>query len=250
MPIEKKSLVIIPTYNECDNIAKLIKQILQLPILIDILIVDDNSPDNTAKIVQGLQTSNPHIKLLKRSGKLGLGTAYIEGFKIARQEKYDFIITMDADFSHDPKYLPELINNLVDYDLIIGSRYIKNGGIQNWPLKRRVLSRVGNFYAKTILHTPINDNTAGFMAIRTDALLAINLDEIRGQGYAFLMELKHILFMHGAKIKELPIIFVERILGKSKISSNIIKEGLIMPWLLKIKYRQNQKNKHSLALDK
>jgi dolichol-phosphate mannosyltransferase len=234
----QEGLIIIPTYNECDNIAKLLEQILYLPILVDILIVDDNSPDGTGKIVEDLQTKNPRLKLLKRTGKLGLGTAYIEGFKIALTQNYQFIITMDADFSHDPKYLPQLVDDLKNFDLIIGSRYIKNGGVKNWPLKRRLLSRLGNLYAKTILHTPINDNTAGFMAIRTNFLQKINLDKINGKGYAFLMELKYALFRHNAKIKELPIIFVERILGKSKISSNIIKEGLLMPWLLKIQYKK------------
>lgn len=233
-----EGLIIIPTYNERDNMAKLIEQILCLPILVDILIVDDNSPDGTGNIVEELQKQNPRLHLLKRSGKLGLGTAYIEGFKIALQQNYQFIVTMDADFSHDPKYLPELIAGLADHDLIIGSRYIKNGGVKNWPLKRRFLSRVGNFYAKTILNTPINDNTAGFMAIKTNVLQKIDLNRISGKGYAFLMELKYTLFKNNAKIKELPIIFMERILGKSKISSNIIKEGLLMPWLLKIQYRK------------
>jgi dolichol-phosphate mannosyltransferase len=231
-----EGLVIIPTYNERDNIAKLIEQILYLPILVDILIIDDNSPDGTGEIVNTLQKNNTRVKLLKRAGKLGLGTAYIEGFKIALDQNYQFIITMDADFSHDPKYLPQLVDDLKNFDLIIGSRYVKNGGVKNWPLKRRLLSRLGNLYAKTILHTPINDNTAGFMAIRTNFLQKINLDKINGKGYAFLMELKYALFRHKAKIKELPIIFIERVLGKSKISSNIIEEGLLMPWLIKKQY--------------
>jgi dolichol-phosphate mannosyltransferase len=229
-----RTLIIIPTYNESENIAKLIEQILALKISTDILIIDDNSPDGTAQIVQDIQKNNPQIHLLQRTGKLGLGTAYIEGFKIALQQSYQSIITMDADFSHSPQYLPLLIENLKNNDLVIGSRYVKNGGVINWPLKRRFLSKVGNLYAKIILQTTINDNTAGFMAINTDFLQKINLDEIRGQGYAFLMELKHILFINNAKIKEMPIIFVERVLGKSKISSNIIREGLLMPWLLKI----------------
>ncbi len=237
-----RGLIIIPTYNERDNIAKLIEQILCLPILVDILIIDDNSPDGTGSIVEELQKQNPRLHLLKRSGKLGLGTAYIEGFQIALEQNYQFIITMDADFSHDPKYLPELIAGLANYDLIIGSRYIKNGGVKNWPFKRRFLSRMGNFYAKTILNTPINDNTAGFMAIKISALQKIDLNRISGKGYAFLMELKYALFKNNAKIKEEPIIFVERILGKSKISSNIIKEGLLMPWLLKIQYGKNKKD--------
>jgi dolichol-phosphate mannosyltransferase len=232
----QEGLIIIPTYNERENIAKLLEQILYLPILVDILIVDDNSPDGTGDIVNILQKNNTRVKLLKRTGKLGLGTAYIEGFRVALTQNYQFIITMDADFSHDPKYLPQLVDELKNFDLIIGSRYIKNGGVKNWPLKRRLLSRLGNLYAKTILHTPINDNTAGFMAIRTNFLQKINLDEINGKGYAFLMELKYAQFNNGAKIKELPIIFVERVLGKSKISSNIIEEGLLMPWIIKKQY--------------
>ena len=236
-----KGLVVTPTYNERDNITKLLQQILALPKQLDVLVIDDNSPDGTAQIVKNLQKNNPRVKLLERPGKLGLGTAYIQGFKLALNSSYDFIVTTDADFSHDPKYIPELIKNLDEYDLVIGSRYTPGGGIKNWPLKRRFLSRMGNLYAKFILNTPVNDNTAGFMAIRSDLLKKINLDEIRGQGYAFLMELKYRCLRHNAKIKEIPIIFVERIFGKSKISSNIIKEGLLMPWILKFKYARLNK---------
>lgn len=237
--MDNNGLIIIPTYNESDNISKLLAEILALEIKVDILIIDDNSPDGTGQVVKKLILQNERIKLLERSDKLGLGTAYIAGFKLALEKNYTFIITMDADFSHQPKYLPNLIKELDYYDLVIGSRYTKHGGVANWPLKRRVLSRLGNLYAKIILQTKIHDNTAGFMAINTSALRKINLDEIRGQGYAFLMELKHTFFVQGAKIKESPIIFVERILGKSKISSNIIKEGLLMPWLLRHKYQAN-----------
>lgn len=238
----KKGLAITPTYNECDNISKLLEQILALPEQLDVLVVDDNSPDGTAQIVKNLQKNNPRVKLLERPNKLGLGTAYIQGFKLALSSGYDFIVTTDADFSHDPKYIPDLIKNLNDHDLVIGSRYIPGGGIKNWPLKRRFLSRMGNLYAKTILITPVNDNTAGFMGINSHLLKKINLDEIHGQGYAFLMELKYRCLRHNAKIKEVPIIFVERVFGKSKISSHIIKEGLLMPWILKFKYARLNKS--------
>lgn len=237
-----KTLIITPTYNERENIAKLIPLIFQLPVEVDVLVIDDNSPDQTGALVKQLQNQYPHLKLIERSGKLGLGTAYILGFKQALAWGYDYIITMDADFSHDPKYMPDLIRNLADNDLVIGSRYIKDGGVKNWPLKRRFLSRLGNLYAKIILHTAVNDNTAGFMAIKTGFLRQIDLNTIRGQGYAFLMELKYIFFVRGAKIKEMPIIFVERILGESKISSHIIKEGLLMPWILKTKYGRRKKS--------
>ncbi|MFA5127195.1 MAG: polyprenol monophosphomannose synthase [Patescibacteria group bacterium] len=231
-----QTLIITPTYNEKENIVKLIPQIFQLVEGVDVLVIDDNSPDQTAELVKQMQNNYPNLKISSRPGKLGLGTAYISGFKQALAWGYKYIITMDADFSHDPKYIPGLIDSLTNNDLVIGSRYIPGGGVKNWPLKRILLSRLGNLYAKTILHTSVNDNTAGFMAIKTDFLRQLNLDAIRGQGYAFLMELKYIFFTKRARIKEIPIVFVERVLGKSKISSNIIKEGLLMPWQLRIKY--------------
>ncbi len=233
--MHNKTLIIIGTYNEAANIVELISQLQSLGVNIDILVIDDNSPDGTAQAVKELQNRFDNINIIERSGKLGLGTAIIAGFKEALHCDYKKIITMDADLSHQPKYIPDMIKALDKYNLVIGSRYTKNGGTTGWPFRRRFLSRYGNLYAKTILHVPINDLTAGFMGIDSDYLKKINLDNIQGVGYAFMQEIKYKLYKHGAKVKELPIIFQERTIGQSKISSNIIKEGILMAWKLKFK---------------
>ncbi len=233
--MQKKTLIITPTYNERDNVVELINKLQDLNQNLDILVIDDNSPDGTATAVKELQNKFSNLKLLERKGKLGLGTAYIFGFKKGIEWDYDNIITMDADLSHQPKYIPEIISKLNNYNLVIGSRYTKNGGIKNWSLKRRLLSRFGNLYAKIILGVPFNDITAGFMGIQVSELQKINLDKIDGVGYAFLQEMKYNFYKNKNSIKEVPIIFYERTRGKSKISSNIIKEGIFMPWKLKFK---------------
>ena len=228
-----KTLIIIGTYNEATNIVELINQLQSLDVNIDILVIDDNSPDGTAQAVKELQNRYNNINIIERSGKLGLGTALIAGFKEALRCNYKKIITMDADLSHQPKYIPDMIKTLNKYNLGIGSRYVKHGGTSGWPFRRRFLSRYGNLYAKTILHVPINDLTAGFMGIDTEHLKKVDLDNIQGVGYAFIQEIKYKLYKKGAQVKEIPIIFQERTIGQSKISSNIIKEGIIMPWKLK-----------------
>lgn len=259
-----KSLVIIPTYNEKDNIEKLIKEIfcLNLPpdlpapvgqagadsdVLLrsnlDLLIIDDNSPDGTGDIVEKLKVSaiggsasggkNQKLEIIHREKKLGLGTAYIRGFKFALQHNYDYIITMDADLSHDPKYIPKFIERLKDYYLVVGSRYISGGDIVGWPLHRKILSCFGNLYAKIVTGLPIRDCTSGFVGYDTGALKNINLDEIRSEGYGFLIELKYRIFKKNYKISELPIIFIDRIKGKSKISRKIILEALLLVFKLR-----------------
>lgn len=230
-----KTLIIIGTYNEATNIVELINQLQSLDVNIDILVIDDNSPDGTAQAVKELKNKYNNINIIERSSKLGLGTALITGFKEALRCNYKKVITMDADLSHQPKYIPDMIKTLDKYNLVIGSRYTKNGGTLNWSLRRRILSRWGNIYTKMILQIPICDLTAGFAGIDTDYLKKINLDNIQGTGYAFQGEIKYKLYKTGAKVKEIPIIFQERTMGQSKVSSNIIKEGLIMPWKLKFK---------------
>jgi dolichol-phosphate mannosyltransferase len=230
-----KTLIIVGTYNEAANIVNLISQLQSLDVNIDILVIDDNSPDGTAQAVKELKNKYNNINIIERSSKLGLGTALITGFKEALRCNYKKVITMDADLSHQPKYIPDMIKTLDKYNLVIGSRYTKNGGTLNWSLRRRILSRWGNIYTKMILQIPICDLTAGFAGIDTDYLKKINLDNIQGTGYAFQGEIKYKLYKTGAKVKEIPIIFQERTMGQSKVSSNIIKEGLIMPWKLKFK---------------
>lgn len=236
-----RTLVIIPTYNEKDNIEKLVTQInsLRSPegynYNFNVLIIDDNSPDGTGDIIEKLKIGNDKLNVIHRSGKLGLGSAYKEGIGWALKNNYDAVFMMDADFSHDPKYLPEFLEKLKSNDLIIGSRYISGGGTVGWPLKRKIISRLGNLYAKIVTGMPINDNTSGFMCIRRNVLESIDIDDIKTEGYGFLIELKYKAVKKNFKVYEYPIVFVDRIAGKSKISRRIIFEAMVLVWLLRLK---------------
>ena len=223
-----KTLVIIPTYNEKENIASLIEIILNSNKSTHILVVDDNSPDKTSEIVQELIKEFPkRVYLIKRSGKLGLGTAYIEGFKWAIYHKYDLIIQMDADFSHNPNYIKKLIFESKKYDLILGSRYVKNGGTKNWGIIRRYVSKGGNIYASLLLSLPVKDATGGFKCFHRKVLESIDLDSIKSNGYCFQIETTYRSHLKGFNIKEIPIIFEDRRVGKSKMSKKIVFEALI-----------------------
>jgi dolichol-phosphate mannosyltransferase len=228
-----KALVIIPTYNECENITAIIEAVLAAEPTVDILIVDDNSPDGTASIVQDIQRANTRVHLLKRAGKLGLGTAYCEGFQYGLERNYDVVFEMDADFSHDPKELPNFLQELRTADVVIGSRYL-NGGVTvvNWPLRRLILSYSANVYTRLITRLPLHDATGGFKAIKTEFLRKINLDAIHSNGYAFQIEINYKLWRAGARLKEIPIIFVDRRSGTSKMSKNIIFEAAWIVWRL------------------
>ncbi|OGS34541.1 MAG: hypothetical protein A2293_10525, partial [Elusimicrobia bacterium RIFOXYB2_FULL_49_7] len=228
-------LVIIPTYNERENIERLINEIISLPQQFDLLVVDDNSPDGTSAIVKTIAEKNTRVHLISRTGKLGLGTAYIAGFSWALAREYDFVFSMDADFSHQPHYLPELARMLQNHDLVIGSRYVQGGGIEGWPLPRRLLSRMGNIYARTIAGLPIRDCTSGFMAIKRSILEEFVSKNILADGYSFLIELKNLAFRSGYSLGELPITFVDRKAGESKISKKIIFEALGLVIKLRIK---------------
>lgn len=229
-------LVIIPTYNEAENISNLIPQILHqqdfVPsfMKIDVLVVDDNSPDGTANIVKGLQKEYVgRIHLVERPGKLGLGTAYVEGFKFALRNGYDFVFEMDADLSHDPKEIPNILKNAIDsYDIVIGSRYSHGVSVMNWPMSRVMLSYFANAYARKLTGVPVKDLTSGFKCISRRVLEKINLDKIRSNGYAFQIELTVKAYYEGFKIKEHPIIFFERRSGVSKMSKNIILEAFFI----------------------
>lgn len=222
-----RCLVIIPTYNEKENVALIIDAVLRQSPQFDILIVDDNSPDGTADIVKALQQDNIRIHLLQRSGKLGLGTAYIKGFKFGLEHGYDYIFEMDADFSHDPKDLLRLLDAcLQGSDLAIGSRYIKGGGVENWPQNRKLLSQGASLYVRIITGLPIMDPTAGFKCYSKAVLSTLDLDKIKFIGYAFQIEMKYAAFLNGFKIIEVPIIFKDRELGQSKMSPNIISEAI------------------------
>ncbi|QNF34621.1 polyprenol monophosphomannose synthase [Adhaeribacter swui] len=224
----KNSLVIIPTYNEKENIEDIIRSVLSLTPPFHVLIIDDNSPDGTATIVKSLQIEfRDRLFLEQRLGKLGLGTAYIHGFKYALANGYDYIFEMDADFSHNPNDLPRLYDacHREGYDLAIGSRYIQGVNVVNWPMNRVLMSYFASAYVRLVTGMPIQDATAGFKCYRRKVLETINLDEIRFIGYAFQIEMKFLTYKFGFKIKEVPIIFTDRTKGISKISKGIIKEA-------------------------
>ena len=231
-----KSLVIIPTYNEKDNIRTVIERLQALPIELDILIIDDNSPDGPADIVRELQADDPHIFMINRPAKLGLGTAYITGFRWALERDYEYILEMDADLSHNPDDVPRLIQECENgYDLVIGSRYCNGVNVINWPIKRLLLSYGANKYTRMITRMPIMDATAGFKCYRREALAAINLDRVKSSGYSFQIEMHFRVWDAGFKIKEIPIIFIERSEGLSKMSKNIVWEAVFMVWKLKLR---------------
>ncbi|MEK7067412.1 MAG: polyprenol monophosphomannose synthase [Patescibacteria group bacterium] len=233
-----KNLIIIPTYNERANIAPLVKEILAIVPAINILVVDDNSPDGTQAVVRELSGQYPNISLLLRECKEGLAKAYLAGFAAAlTKPDVDRIITMDADFSHQPEYLPTLLAAGSNFEVVVGSRYVQGGGTSGWELWRRVLSRCGNIYARLITGLPLHDCTGGFNLISLKALRRINLSDIDLQGYAFLMELKWLLWQAGASLTEVPIIFKNRSAGKSKMSGHIIREGIIAPWQIRHKHK-------------
>ena len=220
-----RTLILIPTYNEIENLRPLLKETFSYAPETDVLIIDDNSPDGTGQLADQLCEENPHIHVMHRSGKLGLGTAYIAGFKYAIAHGYDAAFEMDADFSHDPRFLPDFLREIEHADLVIGSRYIPGGATPNWSLLRRFISGGGNIYARTMLNLPIHDATAGFRCYRREVLQSIDLDSVQSQGYAFQIELAYRTLLQGFKIVETPIVFMDRRIGKSKMSRAIFLEG-------------------------
>ncbi len=224
------NLVIIPTYNEKENIERMVRKVFSLPVAFDLLIVDDGSPDGTAQIVKNLQNEfGKKLHLLERKGKLGLGTAYIAGFKYAIQHKFDYIFEMDCDFSHNPDDLVNLFNACAKdgADLSIGSRYVKGGKVVNWPIDRILMSYFASLYVRIILWINIHDTTAGFKCYKRNVLETINLDGIKFIGYAFQIEMKYKVKKAGFKIKEVPITFTDRTAGESKMSKGIFKEAIL-----------------------
>lgn len=231
------SVVIIPTYNEKENIENIINAVFALPVMFDVLIIDDNSPDGTAAIVERMQKQwDGRLHMLKRSGKLGLGTAYIMGFKWCLNAGYEFIIEMDADFSHPPKKLLELRQACLDgADVAIGSRYVSGVNVVNWPMGRVIMSYYASAYVRIVTGMNVRDTTAGFVCYRRNVLEAIDLDKIRFKGYAFQIEMKFTAFKMGCRIKEVPIIFVNRVLGTSKMNSSIFGEAVFGVLQLRIR---------------
>jgi dolichol-phosphate mannosyltransferase len=220
-----KTLIIIPTYNEAGNLCPLLKEIFVRAPESDILIVDDNSTDGTGELANQIHTENPQVNVIHRPGKLGLGTAYLAGFKYAIAHNYDAAFEMDADFSHDPRYLPDFLKAIKHADLVIGSRYVPGGDTPDWSPVRRLISSSGNILARFLLGIPIHDCTAGFRCYRCEVLRNIDLDTIQSQGYGFQVELVYRVMKQGFKIVETPIIFVDRRVGKSKMSHKIVIEA-------------------------
>ena len=231
-----KTCIITPTYNERENIIALIEELLTIaPKETRILIADDSSPDGTGDLVRSYTEKDHRVELLTRPGKLGMGSAYQAAFrKVLNEARDDFLITMDADFSHHPRYVPLLIKAAETHDLVIGSRYVPGGAIERWELWRRALSWSGNLYVRTITGLPIRDCTAGFSCMRTDFLRKVPFENVRATGYAWWFALRMMFYRRNARITEIPIVFTDRRLGKSKISTNIIYEGLIEPWRIRV----------------
>ncbi|MFT6399072.1 MAG: dolichol-phosphate mannosyltransferase [Bradymonadia bacterium] len=233
--IERSTIIIIPTFNERENLENIVLAVLGVVPHVHILVVDDGSPDGTGEIADRLAAADERIHVKHRTGKLGLGTAYIAGFKWALERDYERIFEMDADFSHDPKYLPAMLAATETHDLAIGSRYVKGGGTHNWSLGRRLLSRGGGIYARTILGVDVQDLTAGFICYRRETLEKLDLDGVTSSGYVFQIELKYRVHLLGLTIKEVPIVFPDRVAGESKMSSDIAREAITQVWKLRWK---------------
>jgi dolichol-phosphate mannosyltransferase len=234
-----KPLIIIPTYNEIDNLRPLIQKVLQAAPTVSILVVDDGSPDGTGQLADSLSQENPKVQVLHRAKKMGLGTAYVNGFKWGLEKGFDSLIEMDADFSHDPQYLPTMLKLLETNDVVIGSRNVSGGGTVNWGIGRKILSLGGSFYSRVILGANIRDFTGGFNGWRKPVLEAVHLETLRSDGYSFQIELKYRAHLHKFKIAEFPIIFEDRKVGKSKMNKRIVFEALGRVWSFRLNAIKN-----------
>ena len=241
---EKLTLIIIPTYNEKDNVTPLTEKVLSYPENVHILIVDDNSPDGTGKIADHLSSQNSRIHVLHRNKKQGLGRAYISGFKWALKNNYEFVMEMDCDFSHNPKEIANFLKINEGYDLVLGSRYLNGIRVMNWPISRLILSRGAGLYVQLITGMPFSDPTGGFKCFRRKLLENYNLDSIEANGYGFQIEMTHKAWINGFKVGEIPIVFVDRTVGESKMSGSIIYEALWVVWKLALKNKLRRKPYH------
>jgi dolichol-phosphate mannosyltransferase len=233
--VEPRTLLIVPTYNEVENVARVASEFLAPVPQSELLFVDDASPDGTGALIDQLRAEEPRVHVLHRNGKLGLGTAYLEGFRWALARDFQLVIEMDADFSHDPRYLPELVAAAAaGADVVVGSRYVAGGGTRNWGVGRRLISRAGGRYARTVLGVDVHDMTAGFVCYRREALERIDLDAIHSNGYSFQIEMKYRAHRAGLQIVEIPIVFEDRRVGQSKMSRAIVAEALWMVWKLRL----------------
>ena len=229
-----KAIVVIPTYNERDNIEMLVRQILSQSDSLETMVVDDNSPDGTGDIVDRMAADNPRVHVLHRAGKMGLGSAYREGFREALERGADFVMEMDADFSHDPCMLPLFLESMNHYDVVIGTRYLNGVSVVNWPIRRLILSYCANVYTRLITGLTISDCTGGFKCFRRAVLESIDLDSIKSDGYSFQIEMNYRCVEKGFSVGEIPIIFIDRHAGTSKMSKKIMLEAVLMVWKLKL----------------
>jgi dolichol-phosphate mannosyltransferase len=230
----ERALVIVPTYNERENITRLIQSVLRQDDRLEILVVDDGSPDGTGEVVEGIMSAEPRVHILKRPRKMGLGTAYIAGFRWALEQDFELIFEMDADFSHDPAHLPQFLRAVEDADLVLGSRY-RNGKVTvvNWPIQRLLLSYFANVYARVVTGLPLWDATGGFKCFRRRVLEAIDLTQVKSNGYAFQIEMSFRAWKRRFHIVEIPIVFVDRTEGQSKMAGSIVREAVWMVWRLR-----------------
>jgi dolichol-phosphate mannosyltransferase len=239
---QPRALIVIPTYNEAENLQALLSEIMALPVAFDVLVVDDNSPDGTGEIADRLAAASDQIHVMHRAGKQGLGTAYIAGFAWALERDYAYILQMDCDFSHHPRYLPTFMEKIKDADLVIGSRYVAGGGTVNWGILRKIISAGGNAFARFMLGLKVHDCTGGFRCYRRGLIEAIPWGSIALEGYGFLIGVLYNVTNLGARIAEFPIIFEDRRVGQSKMSKAIIAEALL--WVLRTSF---QRPRHRLA---
>src|SRR3984957_6634419 len=232
------ALVVLPTYNEAENLAQVVQAILAASAQVDILVVDDNSPDGTGRLADALAAKEPRLHVLHRAAKEGLGRAYLAGFRWALAHPYRLILEMDADFSHDPAHLPDLLSAAEGADLVLGSRYVAGGGTENWGVVRRFISRGGSLYARLVLGVDIRDLTGGFKCFRRETLERLDLDSVRSEGYSFQIELTYRALNLGLRVLEVPIVFVDRRVGKSKMSGQIFGEAAWMVVRLRLDKRK------------
>jgi len=238
--VPERALVVVPTYNERINLPLIVPLILQQDARIEVLVVDDNSPDGTGQLADQMAAGNRRIHVLHRPGKAGLGKAYLAGFRWALECGYDFIFEMDADFSHDPKFLPEFLQAIETADLVIGSRYRAGVNVINWPISRLLLSLGANEYARRVTGLPLTDSTGGFKCFRRRVLEAIDFEKVRSNGYSFQIEMSFRAWKQGFRLVEIPIVFTDRVEGQSKMEKRIVREAIWMVWWLRFKWMSGQ----------
>ena len=232
--MSERALVVVPTYNERENLPQIVPQILAIDPRLDVLVVDDGSPDGTGALADQLAATDSRVHVLHRAAKQGLGRAYLAGFRWALEREYDLVFEMDADFSHDPKFLHDFLQSIENADLVLGSRYASGVNVINWPMSRLLLSWFANKYVRWITRLPLTDSTGGFKCFRREVLEAIPLDQVRSNGYAFQIEMSYRAWKKGFRLAEIPIVFVDRIEGQSKMNKRIVREAVWMVWWLRL----------------